>query len=86
MGFRISQPTIERLLYALLLIVFIAIVVGTFAIASLFRQVRQNETVTQQGVKIIEQEDYCLVAFFLNPDHSEITLKNLSQCQPIIQK
>lgn len=73
---KILQSTIERLLYGLLLLVFIAYVVMTIVMVDITKQLNS-------GVKDIENKQNCIAAFFLQSNRTNITLANLSSCNDV---
>jgi hypothetical protein len=60
--------------------------VSYFIAYKVVEQLDTQQQQTKQGLQTVEQENYCLVAFFLRPDRQNITLANLQACDPVLGK
>lgn len=83
---KILQSTIERLLYILLLAIFIFNIITLSAVINTERSINAVQQTNKTGIQSIETEQNCIAAFFLQGNRGAITLGNLKICQPIVKK
>lgn len=82
---KVGQSAVERLLYVVLLLTFVVTGIFYFQARAITQQLRANQEIEKTDIMTVEKENYCLVSFFLQPNRTNITLANLSNCQPIIK-
>lgn len=77
---KIFQSSVERLMYFILMLVFVGIMIEIPAIYSVINRMDQQQKSINDGVMDIEQQIACIGAYFNQTDRANLRIPDLEQC------
>lgn len=83
---KITQTTIERSLYLLLILMFLINIAIGYEVVRVQTKQNQNHQYTNQTLTNVQNEMICIGEFFLQLNRANITIANLPACNSIVKK
>lgn len=77
---KILQSTVEKLLYFILLVVFLGMMIEIPFVISIASQLRSQQRTTAKNTQQIENQIQCIGEYFGQTNRQNLLIKNLQQC------